>query len=169
MKPVFILVCLTLVSCNNNQSTSDNRNTEQSKVQIKLARLKENYAAEYEDAPNNAAQNQVKDKYQDLVNTYLQDSCKGVLKNMSVHVGRVEKIATGMFTGQFTDGSARYRLSQKWPDEETMKSDSIYQLLTRLRESSDTILNFRYAGSCQVNQPKSSKGAFQIDVRLTTK
>src|SRR4051812_22467972 len=117
MKPVYILVSVLLLSCSDYQTQSLNQLAKPSKVQIKLAWLKENYAAEYDSAPNNAAQDQVKYKYQDLVNTYLQDSCKGMLRNMAVHAGRIEKIATVMYSGEFMDESARYKLTQKWPNE----------------------------------------------------
>jgi hypothetical protein len=132
-----------------------------SKVQIHLEAMADQITKEYKAAPNEVAQQEIKDKYTAVLDHYLRDSCSNMLDSMVVFVNRVYQ-EIGILRTEFSDNTAFYNFHYSYPTEEEMKKDKIYNFAKSLKEGKDTLLTFLYLGGCRVRT--DSKGTqFEIE------
>lgn len=146
MKWTKYFILIFFLSCNYHNSE-----TKLSFSQSGLNNLANKYKADYLQAGNSIARDEVKNKYQTILEDFIRHNCNYVMDSMRVQFLGVQVDTNGRLTANFKDSNCFYKYHEVFKDYADMKQRFSYRLLSGLQENKDTSLTLLYDGVCKVN------------------
>jgi hypothetical protein len=133
-----------------------------------LFNLSETFKNEYKDTSDSREREKLVKQYEIKLQDYLRHSCDYILKDVKVHVRKVEVDSSGRLLAEFTDKNCRYLVHRYYRNDLEMKADSVYHLVRSLNENADITLRFLFDGNIKVNDfENASNKIFEIEVTPT--
>ena len=133
-----------------------------------LLDLSEKFKTEYKDTSDSKGRRELIGQYEIKLQDYLKHSCAFILDTVKVHVQKIELDPKGKLLAEFTDENCTYTVRRNYTTANQMKSDSIFQLVSQLRENENVTLRLLFDGNIKVNEfENASTKPFNIEVTPT--